>query len=278
MPELPEVETVRQSLEARVAGLTIEAVNVLTPSVARSGDFTDFADTLQGRRFERFSRRGKYLIAHLNGGISLVAHLRMTGRWVYTRPEVTMPKHTHIIFSLSNGAELRFTDIRRFGGMEIVRSDLLGGYQSLSKLGVEPLSDDFTPAYLADLLKNKKSKIKALILDQTRLAGLGNIYADEALFLAGIHPQREAYTLKEQEILALHKAIRQVLAKGIANKGTSFSDYVDGEGNQGQNQLSLNVYGRYGETCNNCGTTLAKLKVGGRTSVYCPSCQAENCG
>jgi formamidopyrimidine-DNA glycosylase len=273
MPELPEVEIVRQSLEVRVTGLKIEEVKVLTPSVARSGEFSDFREILLGKIFRAFKRRGKYLIAHLSEGISLVAHLRMTGRWVYTTPEIPVPKHTHIIFVLSNGAELRFTDIRRFGGIDIVLTDFLPQYKSLTKLGVEPLSEEFTSEYLGALVKNKKLKIKALILDQTRLAGLGNIYADEALFLAGVNPQREASTLREPEIIQLHGAIREVLEKGIANKGTSFSDYVDGEGNRGQNQLSLNVYGRYGEHCNNCGTTLAKLKIGGRTSVYCPLCQ-----
>ncbi len=273
MPELPEVETVRQSLESKARGLTIVEVKVLTPQVARAGVFEDFASALQGLKFLDFERRGKYLIAVLEKGLRLVVHLRMTGRWVYCAPEAPLAKHTHVIFKLSDGNELRFTDVRRFGGMEIVLAEDLDTHSALAKLGVEPLSESFTPEYLGELTRNKKAKIKSLILDQSRLAGMGNIYADEALFLAGIHPGREAATLSEEELRRLHTAIRQVLAEGIANRGTSFRDYVDGEGQQGQNQLSLKVYGRSNQGCVTCGTALGKLRIGGRTSVYCPNCQ-----
>lgn len=273
MPELPEVETVRRSLENRVLGLSITGVRVKTPQVARAGIYKDFAVTIEGRRFTGFDRRGKYLLAHLDEGISLVVHLRMTGRWVYCSPETPVPKHTHVIFSLSDGNELRFTDVRRFGGLEIVPSEGIGKHQGLAKLGVEPLGHEFTLDYLRGVTQGKKGKIKALILDQTRLAGLGNIYADEALFLAGIHPERTASSLTDPELKCLHAAIREVLRDGIANKGTSFRDYVDAEGQQGQNQLSLKVYGRSGRDCLTCGTSLGKLRIGGRTSVFCPKCQ-----
>ncbi|HWJ02480.1 MAG TPA: bifunctional DNA-formamidopyrimidine glycosylase/DNA-(apurinic or apyrimidinic site) lyase [Verrucomicrobiae bacterium] len=274
MPELPEVETVRQSLEKKVNGLRIEKANVITPSVARGGELGDFAEVVTGKKFLRFDRRGKYLIAHLEEGLSLVVHLRMTGRWVYCGSELEIPKHTHVIFTLSDGNELRFTDTRRFGGMEVVPTASLSAYPSLVKLGVEPLESDFTPEYLGEAIKGKKVKIKSLILDQTRLAGLGNIYADEALFLAGIHPERLAGSLNGEEIIKLHGAIREVLKAGIANKGTTFRDYVDAEGQQGTNQLSLKVYGRSGQHCLNCGVPLGRIQVGGRTSVFCPNCQA----
>jgi len=273
MPELPEVETVRRSLESKVCGLTITTVRVITSQVARPGSFADFATALEGRAFTGFDRRGKYLLAHLNGGISLVVHLRMTGRWVYCSPATPVPKHTHVIFLLSDGNELRFTDVRRFGGLEIVLTQDLGSYPSLVKLGVEPLGQDFTLDYLRQVTQGKSTKIKALILDQTRLAGLGNIYADEALFLAGIHPARSAGSMTTPELERLHTAIQTVLQAGIANKGTTFRDYVDGQGQQGQNQLSLKVYGRSGQTCLTCQTPLAKLKIGGRTTVFCPNCQ-----
>ncbi|MDA8441474.1 MAG: bifunctional DNA-formamidopyrimidine glycosylase/DNA-(apurinic or apyrimidinic site) lyase [Peptococcaceae bacterium] len=273
MPELPEVETVRQSLQKKVAGLKIAAVKIVQPKVVKAGPFEDFAVALLGRTFIDFERRGKYLLAHLDGSASIVVHLRMTGRWVYCKPDTQLAKHTHVIFQLSDGNELRFTDTRRFGGMELVATQNLVEYNSLLKLGVEPLSEDFTPEILCILLQGKKSKIKSLILDQTNLAGLGNIYADEALFLAGIHPERKAETITAAEALKLHHAIQEVLQKGIANKGTTFRDYVDAEGQQGQNQLSLNVYGRGGQNCVKCGTALGKAKVGGRTSIFCPACQ-----
>ncbi len=273
MPELPEVETVRQSLEKKAKGLTIIEVTVHTPQVARAGAFADFASALQGLKFLDFERRGKYLVAVLEKGIRLVVHLRMTGRWVYCAPEAPLAKHTHVVFRLSDGNELRFTDVRRFGGMEIVLAEALEAHSGLAKLGVEPLSEGFSPEYLGEITRNKKARIKPLILDQSKLAGLGNIYADEALFLAGIHPGREAGTLSQEELKRLHLAIRHVLEEGIANKGTSFRDYVDGEGRQGQNQLSLKVYGRSGLECVTCGMPLAKLRIGGRSSVYCPNCQ-----
>ena len=273
MPELPEVETVRKSLECRVVGLAITLVNLINPKEAKAGEYRDFSTAIQGKKFTGFLRRGKYLIAQLEDGISIVVHLRMTGRWVYCAPQREVPKHTHIIFQLSDGNELRFTDVRRFGGMELIPTLGLATHPGLAKLGVEPLSEEFSAAGLREIVRGRKGKIKSLILDQTRLAGLGNIYADEALFLAGIHPERVAETISSSEVSRLYESIRSVLAAGIANKGTSFRDYVDGEGQQGSNQISLNVYGRSGLACTNCGAALAKLKVGGRTSVYCPNCQ-----
>lgn len=273
MPELPEVETVKRSLEAKVTGLKIVKAHVFQPKVARAGVFGDFAQTLEGKQFVSFARRGKYLIASLTGGVCLVVHLRMTGRWVYAIAQTPVPKHTHIIFALSDGNELRFTDLRRFGGMDLVADTALSVHAGLAKLGVEPLSAEFTPELLRQLVEGKRVKVKSLILDQTKIAGLGNIYADEALFKAGINPERTAATLEGPEIKRLHAAIREVLQQGVDNKGTTFRDYVDGEGRQGSNQFSLNVYGRSGESCYQCGTTLAKMKIGGRTSVYCPNCQ-----
>lgn len=273
MPELPEVETVRRSLAKRAVGLSIVNVSVFQPSVAKPGPYEDFAAALRGMTFCSFARRGKYLLAHLDGSVCIVVHLRMTGRWVFSAADRPVPKHTHVIMDLSDGHQLRFTDTRRFGGMELVAAESLSGHPGLLKLGVEPLGDDFTAAELGRLTKGKKSKIKSVLLDQTLVAGLGNIYADEALFRAGIHPERVAASLEDDRIVRLHAAIRQVLEESIANNGTSFRDYVDGEGQKGQNQLSLKVYGRSGQACINCGTPLAKLRVAGRTSVFCPRCQ-----
>jgi len=272
MPELPEVETVRRSLEPALLGRTIRKVNIYYGGIIKKPDPGQFAQLIKDRRIEKVSRRGKYLLLELSGALLLVIHLRMTGQLTVAEQETPLADHTHLVFALDNGHELRFRDVRKFGLIYLIAKDCLQDAGGLCTLGPEPLGEDFTPAYLAHCLRNKRVKLKALLLDQTAVAGIGNIYADEALFRAGLHPERLACQLDEMEISRLHQAIRAVLQEGIDYRGTSFRDYVDGQGEKGGFQNRLKVYGRAGEKCS-CGAVLEKKTVAGRTTVYCPRCQ-----
>lgn len=273
MPELPEVETIKRSLEKNIAGQTIDSVELYMPKIIRCPLPGEFIERLTGKKILRMGRRGKYLLMHLSGGSTLVVHLRMTGRLVYSPPEVPLDKHTHAVFGLSGGRQLRYTDIRQFGRICLAENGELKNLPGLKDLGVEPLEEQFTRDYLKKELKRRRTRIKSLLLDQTIIAGLGNIYADEALFRAKVHPEKIASALTPREIAKLYIAIVEVLRESIENRGTSFRDYVDGEGLSGSNQLSLRVYSREGHPCIDCGKPLARIKVGGRSSYFCPCCQ-----
>ncbi len=273
MPELPEVETVRRSLEPRLLGLTINSVEVLAEKIIKQPTLAEFKQGIVGKQVVAVKRRGKYLLVELTKGQTLVVHLRMTGQFIYCQPEQVHEKHTHVIFGLSNGSELRYIDIRRFGEMHLLPTGDYGSISGLSSLGPEPLEEQFLLAEFTIALAAKQTKIKALLLDQSFLAGLGNIYVDEALFRAGVHPERPAKSLSQKEVKALYLAIREVLAEGIEHRGTSIKDYVDGEGRAGTFQERLKVYSRSGKPCLHCGHILHKAKVATRTSVFCPKCQ-----
>lgn len=273
MPELPEVETVRSTLDAALSGRRIAGITIHQPSVIKKPGSEEFAAQIVGQSILTVRRRGKYLLIELNSGDRLVVHLRMTGQLVYSAADAPMLKHTHLFFQLDNGHQLRYTDQRRFGCLWLVRAEDCSTIAGLAALGPEPLGESFTREKLAALLHKKKTKIKAFLLDQHMIAGIGNIYADEILFAAGIHPQRLAGSLSDGETSRLHGAIQEVLSLAVAQRGTSFSDYVDGRGEKGSHQDYLKVYHLTGQSCQRCGISLCQVKVAGRSSHFCPGCQ-----
>jgi formamidopyrimidine-DNA glycosylase len=271
MPELPEVETVANGVDARVRGQKI--VGVWTsgkPQTFKSAE-TEIVETLTGAKIERVRRVGKSIVMDLVRGKGaagqFLVHLGMTGRLLVSQAEVPLPLHTHAVLSLADGREVRFVDPRRFGRLSVVTAK--GGYEGP---GVEPTT--VSEAEFATLFKGRKLAIKAALLNQSILHGVGNIYADESLFRAGIRPRKQAGKLTRAELGRLRAALQQVLAHAIKLGGSSVSDYVDADGIRGFFQLEHKVYGRAGESCKDCGTALKKIVVGGRTTVYCPTCQS----
>jgi formamidopyrimidine-DNA glycosylase len=269
MPELPEVETVANGVDARVRGQRI--VRVWTsgkPQTFKSSE-AEIAETLSGARIERVRRVGKTIVMDLRReGVAaqFLVHLGMTGRLLVSQAAVPLPLHTHAVLSLGDGREVRFVDPRRFGRLSVVTA--VGGYAGP---GAEPTTiavEDFSK-----LFKGRKLAIKAALLNQSIVHGVGNIYADESLFRAGIRPRKQAGRLTKAELARLHAALQQVLAHAIELGGSSVSDYVDADGVRGFFQLEHKVYARSGEDCRDCGTALKKIVVGGRTTVYCPTCQ-----
>ncbi len=273
MPELPEVETIRCDLYPRVCGRTITVVRI-TPDKVPLIDGVSAAEIesrLKGRRIEGLSRRGKYLIFHLSGDLYLIIHLRMTGALLHRNAGDDADRYTRATLALDDGTELRFTDLRKLGRFRLVAHP----DEAVGKLGPEPLDASFTAAALKRAIGRRKAPIKALLLDQRALAGVGNIYADEALFAARIHPQRSAETLTEAEIRRLHRSVRRVLRDALGNRGSSFRDYVDGGGREGTHQLRVKVFRRTGQPCYVCGAEIARTKLGGRSTHFCPKCQPE---
>ncbi|NLY53742.1 MAG: DNA-formamidopyrimidine glycosylase [Firmicutes bacterium] len=273
MPELPEVETVRRSLLAHLPGLTITGVDVRLPRLIKYPAVSEFTTELKGQTFLDIQRRGKYLKFIMSGGQTLVIHLRMTGQLRYACPDNPLPRHTHVIFNLSDGWELRFTDMRQFGAMYLASHAEIGQVAGMDRLGWEPL-EHFPLAEFCQELARRSAKIKSLLLNQHFIAGIGNIYADEGLFAAGIHPEQPAKSLTAEQGERLHTALVQVLRAGVQMRGTSFSDYVDGLGRSGDFQHQLAVYGREGQACPRCGTQIQRIKVSGRSSHFCPCCQS----
>ena len=277
MPELPEVETVANGVDARVRGQKI--VGVWTsgkPQTFKSPE-TEIVETLTGAKIERVRRVGKSIVMDLKKGpgaraqgsgktAQFLVHLGMTGRLLVSKAEAPLPPHTHAVLSLADGREVRFVDPRRFGRLSVVTEE--GGYAGP---GAEPTT--VSAEEFAILFKGRKLAIKAALLNQSILHGVGNIYADESLFRAGIRPRKQAGKLTRAELDRLRAALQQVLAHAIKLGGSSVSDYVDADGVRGFFQLEHKVYGRAGEACKDCGAELKKIVVGGRTTVYCPTCQ-----
>lgn len=279
MPELPEVETIVRGLRSFVTGYTIENVIIRAEGLVAYPAVEEFKETLQGKIIREIERRGKYILIklslknNLEPEKTLVVHLRMTGRLLVLSRETDYDKHTHIILELDKGLDLRFHDLRKFGRMYLINKDDYRPVGGLVNLGPEPLSPEFTLVDFSKALKGKKANIKSLLLNQSFIAGLGNIYTDEALFVAAISPERRSDSLKGEEIEALYNSIRQVLQKGIAAGGTSFSDYRDARGEKGSFQEELQVYQQAGQQCPRCGNIIMKKKVAGRGTHYCPGCQ-----
>ncbi|MCM3715056.1 DNA-formamidopyrimidine glycosylase [Alkalihalobacillus oceani] len=275
MPELPEVETVRRTLETLVLNKTIDAVEVRWANIIKQPrEVEQFQDALVGQTIRAMKRRGKFLLFMLDE-LTLVSHLRMEGRYgLYQATDEVLP-HTHVLFTFTDGTELRYQDVRKFGTMHIFKKGEEEGALPLSQLGIEPLSDRFTAALLYEATRHKNRSIKVFLLDQKTVVGLGNIYVDEALFRAGLHPERTAASLTEEEIVRLHQAIIATLQDAVEQGGSSIKSYVNGQGEMGMFQQQLQVYGRKDEACVRCGTAISKTVVGGRGTHFCANCQKK---
>ncbi|MBO0996250.1 DNA-formamidopyrimidine glycosylase [Bacillus sp. SD075] len=273
MPELPEVETVRRTLEQLVLGKEIKEVSVFWPKIIKAPEPVEqFQDALRGQTIQAIGRRGKFLIFTLDD-YSMVSHLRMEGKYGVHPKEEPYDKHTHVIFTFTDGSELRYRDVRKFGTMHLFAKGEERERLPLLHLGPEPLSEDFTVEGLSAKLARTNRKIKPVLLDQTVVVGIGNIYVDESLFRSGIHPERIASSLSLEEIKTLHAEIIATLREAVEKGGSTIRSYINSQGQIGMFQLELNVYGRKGENCKSCGTPLEKLVVAGRGTHICPLCQ-----
>lgn len=273
MPELPEVETMVRDLAPRVEGRTITAVRADFPGIVVWPAYDELAARVTGQGIEGVERRGKYAIFRLASGDALIIHRGMTGSLLWRQPGEPLESHVRITFTLSGGAELRFNDPRKFGKVYAMEGQGKERPLPWTGMGPEPLNGGFTPAGLAGSLRGRTGLIKPLLLGQRIVAGLGNIYVDEALFQAGVHPERRAHTLTAEEIERLHGAIREVLIAAVEGRGTTFSSYADIEGRAGRYQDALLVFQRAGKPCPRCGTEIVRLVVGGRGTHVCPRCQ-----
>ena len=274
MPELPEVETIRLSLIPALVGHTIKSVTLGPfPGVIGPMAFEMFEAGLVGRTFVALWRRGKYLMMDLDNGSGIEVHLRMTGNLTVTKTGDDPVRFEYLSIDLDGEVSLRYSDQRKFG--RVLFHPYLERQHLDRRLGPEPLEPGFSSAYLADKLQKRTAPIKSLILDQRIIAGVGNIYADEALFRSRLHPLRPGGSLSEHEVASLVRSIKHVLRQGVENRGTSFSSYRDGYGETGANQFRLRVYGRgrSGDPCPRCGRELTVVHAGGRTSHVCAQCQ-----
>lgn len=277
MPELPEVETYVRALEPLLLGKTVLKAEVRWPRTIAAPDAARFTDLVRGRRFSSFNRRGKYMLFGLDSGETLVVHLRMTGELRLlppTQPETgeapaPIDKHTHVLFDLDTSEQLRYRDTRKFGRIWLVDDSAT----VVGNLGPEPLDEDFLPQTLAQLLAGRKASIKSLLLNQTVLAGVGNIYADEALFRAGIDPRRAGGSLALEETKRLHLALRDVLLAGIEAQGSTVQNYAPPTGAKGGFQEQFQVFRRSGEPCFTCGTPVSRTVLSQRSTHFCPACQ-----
>ena len=278
MPELPEVETYVRALEPLLFGKTILKAEVRWPRTIAAPDAARFTDLVRGRRFVSFRRRGKYILLGLDSGETLVVHLRMTGE-LRLHPAaaqdsgqaaVPVDKHTHVLFELDTREELRFRDMRKFGRIWLVED----AESVVGKLGPEPLDAAFAPRTLAHTLAGRKASVKALLLNQSVLAGVGNIYADESLFRARIDPRRAGGSLTLEEIERLYLALRDVLLAGIEAQGSTLQNYAPPTGAKGGFQEQFQVFRRGGEPCFVCGARIRRIVLGQRSTHFCPACQS----
>ena len=269
MPELPEVETIRRRLATCLPGLTVHSLNVADETVSQQSE-AELRKLLNGRRVRCLRRRGKYLILDF-GEALLIVHLRMTGQLVFKAEDSARRPRFTIAFAPAT--DLFFYDTRRFGRVWALTPDEED--QFFAKLGVEPLGADFTPVLLRALAQGRRAPLKSFLIDQRHIAGIGNIYADEALFRARLHPLREAGSVGPREAQRLHAAIQEVLRLGIEHEGSSIESFIDPAGRRGSFQEILNVYGRAGQPCRVCGTPVERIVVGGRGTHSCPHCQSH---
>ena len=275
MPELPEVELVARALARLFTNRRILAAELLRPGLAPETSPQRFARLLRGRRIESIGRRGKHILVHLSDALVLIVHLRMTGRFLSLPLEAALPKHTHALFYLDDGRRLVFTDQRHFGLMKLASLPALDDTKELRRLAPEPFSEEFTPDYLHAVLSRSRRTLKETLLDQTRVTGLGNIYAAEALHIARINPFAVASRLSRQRSLRLHRAILSVLTEAIAHGSTMNVDPEDIEGSYygGGYEGHWRVYDREGEPCPACRARVRRLMHAGRSTFFCPRCQ-----
>jgi len=267
VPELPEVETIRAQLAPRLEGRTLTRVEILDPRLTRPYDLFEVADELEGDTVLVVERRGKYLVLRLESGLALLVHLRMTGSFGFTPAT-----HERAVLELDDGSRLAYRDVRRFGTWLVLETADIEPYLS-AKNGAEPLGPRFTVAWLASRLAARRAPLKAVLLDQRVVAGLGNIYVDEALWRARVNPLRPANGLGAEEVARVHRAIRAALRAGIERQGSTLRDYATPDGTEGSMQDEFRVYGRDGEPCPRCRTTISKTRAGGRGTWFCPRCQ-----
>jgi len=282
MPELPEVETIKLGLQDKIIGLKISDIEVRVAKIFQ-GDPKEVISA----KIKNINRRAKILIFDLDNDKSLVIHLKLTGQLVYHKngasaifghpipfAGTTLPsKTTHVIFTFSGGSKLFYNDVRKFGWIKVVATDQVPKLQIMTEFGPEPLTPEFTEEKFKEIILRKKTPIKLVLMDQVQIAGVGNIYANEALFLAKIHPQKKANTLSNKEITKLYKSLFLVLREGIKYGGSSENAYVDALGGLGKMQEYLRVYGKTGEKCPKCKDVIKRIALGGRGTFFCPKCQ-----
>jgi len=279
MPELPEVETIVRDLRPDLQGRVILAAEVDWPRTVATSSVEAFQQRIAGQRVEAVGRRGKYVTLQLSGGDWLLIHLKMTGHLQVMssgKSGASPDKHVRAVFYLDDGRQLWFRNPRKFGRLHLTGDPctVLGG------LGPEPLDDEFTLEAFVARIRQRRGRLKPLLVNQRFIAGMGNIYADEALFAAGLHPLRPAGTLNDDESAALYHAVRHVLQQGVDNRGTTLEDrgYRDARGEAGSNQIYVQVYGRTGKPCVRCGTPVQRIVLSGRSAHFCPRCQPASSG
>jgi formamidopyrimidine-DNA glycosylase len=271
MPELPEVETIAAGLRRRAAGLVIDEVRLFLPELFRGGRESDLR-SVSGRRIETIGRRGKHLLIGCEGGSTLMFHLKMTGQFLWAAADEPRDKHTHLaILFRGAGRELRFRDVRKFGFLRCLPTADLAACPELVGLGPEPL--EIGEDAFARRIRGRRGRLKSLLLNQTFVAGIGNIYADEILHRAGLHPLSRAESLRPEEIGRLRSAMRTILRRAVEAGGSSIRDYKDDAGEEGDFQLDHRAYGRAGRPCRRCRTAIRRIVVGGRSTFFCPECQ-----
>jgi formamidopyrimidine-DNA glycosylase len=274
MPELPEVEHVVRGLRRAVLGRRILATDLNLPRLLAAPAPLTFKRKLRGARIDAINRRGKYILFELDSRDVLLVHLRMTGKFLCIQQDEPLPPYPHVVFYLDDDRRLVFSDMRQFGRLRLVRASNLHSLKQIQELAPEPLTDDFSLDYFLETLARSHRSLKQLLLDQTRILGLGNIYASEALFLARINPLKSADSLSKVRALRLHQAIRDILEEAIAAGSTLRIDLTDGDSSYiGTSERFWRVYERAGEPCVNCGTRIRRVVQGGRSTYYCPRCQ-----
>jgi formamidopyrimidine-DNA glycosylase len=274
MPELPEVEHVVRALRRAVLGRRILAAEIRLPRLLAGPSIPSLKRKLRGGRVDAINRRGKYILIELDNQQVLLVHLRMTGKFLCVGPDMPLPPYSHAVFYLDDDRRLVFCDMRQFGRMRLVTAKALSLLPQIEALAPEPLTEDFSLPYFLETISNSRRSLKQLLLDQTRILGLGNIYASEALFLARVSPLKAAQSLSKQRALRLHQAIRDILQEAIDAGSTLRIDLTEANGSYfGTTERFWRVYEREGEPCVNCGTKIRRIVQGGRSTYYCPKCQ-----
>ena len=271
----------RRDLEKDVVGRKVTETEVRSSKnamrvIRRHGKRKEFADRLAGRKFTKAERRGKYVLLHMDNGEVLVTHFGMSGQFVRANKRVPLPPHTHVVITFAQGGDLRFVDLRTFGEMFVATTDEIGKVKELQHIAIDPLDHVFTWQAFGAALAQRAAKMKALLMDQKFVSGLGNIYSDEVLFAAGLRYDRMSDTLSSQEVRRLYRAMQEVLQEAIRFRGTTLEDeaYVDLFGKPGEFQNELKVYGRTGLPCRRCRTPIEAVKISGRNAYFCPQCQS----
>ncbi|UJL45035.1 DNA-formamidopyrimidine glycosylase [Virgibacillus sp. NKC19-16] len=273
MPELPEVETIKETLKQLIINKTIQDVAVYWPNIVKEPDDVDhFRTLMEGQTIQNLTRKGKFLLFQLDDYV-LVSHLRMEGKYSVHKAAEPIKKHTHVIFTFTDGEELRYNDVRKFGTMHLYKKGEERYNKPLNKLGPDPFDEVFTFDYFYNKLKRTDRVIKAVLLDQAIVSGLGNIYVDETLYKANVHPLKQSSKLKKNEIKAIQEQTISTLADAVKQGGTTIRSYVNVQGDMGMFQSELFVYGQENKPCQKCGSPIVKMKVGGRGTHVCNTCQ-----